>query len=197
MSAVSAMKCTPQKTIASAWAASCGLRELEGVAHEVGVLHHFVPLVEVAEDHHALAQRMLRRPNAQVKLRRGGALVLARKHALHRSPGGMASAIDAPGPYAGVPESKSQGASASAAEHVPAALPAACPIWINCTASSTESTLLPALPQPRMASALAFRSAPDTLGRRKPRHVLAYRFNAPRSYSRHNAATGHILVTPK
>ena len=60
MSAVSAMKCTPQKTIASASGLRLGgVRELERVAHEVGVLHDLVALVEVAEHHDAVAERRL------------------------------------------------------------------------------------------------------------------------------------------
>ena len=44
------------------------VRELEGVADEVGVLHDLVALVEVAEDDDAVAERRLRRADAVVQL---------------------------------------------------------------------------------------------------------------------------------
>ena len=57
MSALSAMKCTPQKTMYSASACVGGLlRELERVAAEVGELDDLVALVVVAEDDEPLAQ---------------------------------------------------------------------------------------------------------------------------------------------
>ena len=51
MSALSAMKCTPQKTMnsASGCAAACWAK-LEGVAGDVGELDDLVALVVVAED---------------------------------------------------------------------------------------------------------------------------------------------------
>src|SRR5262249_22862405 len=46
-----------------------GLGELEGVAREVGVADDLVPLVVVAEDHEALADRLLGRDDALLRLR--------------------------------------------------------------------------------------------------------------------------------
>ena len=63
MSALSAMKCTPQKTMNSA--VRPGRRvagELERVAGDVGELDDLVALVVVAEDEHPVAERRLGRP---------------------------------------------------------------------------------------------------------------------------------------
>ena len=65
MSADSAMKCTPQKTMNSA----SGRRgrvagELEGVAGDVGELDDLVALVVVAEDEQPVAERGLGGPGA-------------------------------------------------------------------------------------------------------------------------------------
>ena len=59
MSALSAMKWTPQKTMysASRRPAACS-RELERVAAEVGVLDDLVALVVVAEDHEPVAEAL-------------------------------------------------------------------------------------------------------------------------------------------
>ena len=51
MAAVSAMKCTPQKTITSAAGPGGLAREPERVAHDVGDVLHFGTLVVVGEDH--------------------------------------------------------------------------------------------------------------------------------------------------
>ena len=69
MSADSAMKWTPQKTMNSASGRAGGVAgELEGVAGDVGELDDLVALVVVAEDEDPLAQRLLgrARPGDQV-----------------------------------------------------------------------------------------------------------------------------------
>ena len=65
MSALSAMKCTPQNTMYSALRPGGGLlRELERVAGHVGELDDLVALVVVAEHEGPVAQRRLGRPRA-------------------------------------------------------------------------------------------------------------------------------------
>ena len=64
-----------------------GVGQLEGVAHEVGVLHHLVTLVEVAQDHGAVAQRGLGRADPGVQLGVAGQLVLLGELALARRGG--------------------------------------------------------------------------------------------------------------
>ena len=90
MSAVSAMKCTPQKTIASASGLALrGVRELERVADEVGVLHDLVALVEVAEDRpRGRRASPWRRGCGRAAPRRSAVAVLARQLALTRRAGG-------------------------------------------------------------------------------------------------------------
>ena len=56
-----------------------GVGELERVAHEVGVLHDLVALVEVPEDDDALAELLLGRPDAGVQLVVAHLLVLDRQ----------------------------------------------------------------------------------------------------------------------
>ena len=72
MSADSAMKWTPQKTMKSA-SGSRGreLGELEGVAGEVRVADDLVPLVVVAQHDEALPERLLGRGDPLLRLRRG------------------------------------------------------------------------------------------------------------------------------
>ena len=75
MSADSAMKCTPQKTMYSASGRAGRVAgELERVAGDVGELDHLVALVVVAEHEHPLAERVLGRagPRDQVGVGRGG-----------------------------------------------------------------------------------------------------------------------------
>ncbi len=69
-------------------ASAGGVGELEGVADEVGVLHDLVALVEVAEDDEAVAQRVLRRADAEIELGGGGVAVLRWKAWLARCVGG-------------------------------------------------------------------------------------------------------------
>ena len=45
-----------------------GVGELEGVANEVGELHHLIPLVEVPEHDDPVAERLLRGADAVGKL---------------------------------------------------------------------------------------------------------------------------------
>ena len=59
-----------------------GVGQLEGVAHEVGVLDDLVALVEVAEDHGAVAQLLLGGADAGVQFGIAGELVLLRQLAL-------------------------------------------------------------------------------------------------------------------
>ena len=69
MSALSAMKCTPQNTMNSALprlAAACG--ELQRIADVVGELDHLVALIVMAEDHEPLAERRLRGGDPRVHL---------------------------------------------------------------------------------------------------------------------------------
>ena len=62
MSALSAMKCTPQKTMNSASGrAAASLGQLERVAGDVGELDHLVALVVVAEHEDPVAERGLGR----------------------------------------------------------------------------------------------------------------------------------------
>ena len=69
MSALSAMKWTPQKTMNSAVCArGDGPGELQRVADEVGELDHLVALVVVAEDDEAVAERLLRGGDPRVHL---------------------------------------------------------------------------------------------------------------------------------
>ena len=69
MSALSAMKCTPQKTMNSRRAAAGGgARELQRVADVVGELDHLVALVVVAEDDEPVAERRLGRGDPRVHL---------------------------------------------------------------------------------------------------------------------------------
>ena len=56
MSAVSAMKCTPQKTMTSALRRSAASWRAGRNRPRVGVLDDFVALVEVAQDHQPLAE---------------------------------------------------------------------------------------------------------------------------------------------
>ena len=82
MSADSAMKCTPQKTMYSA--AGPGGRvagELEGVAGDVGELDHLVALVVVTQHEHPVAERGLGGAGALDQRRVGGGGQVAR--ALH------------------------------------------------------------------------------------------------------------------
>ena len=65
MSADSAMKCTPQKTMYGASGrAAASLGELERVAGDVGELDDLVALVVVAEHEHPVAERRLGRAGA-------------------------------------------------------------------------------------------------------------------------------------
>ena len=65
MSALSAMKCTPQKTMNSAVRPGRGVAgQLERVAGDVGELDHLVALVVVAEHEQPVAQRRLGRAGA-------------------------------------------------------------------------------------------------------------------------------------
>ena len=69
MSALSAMKCTPQKTMYSACAAAGGrARELQRIADVVGELDDLVALIVMAEDDEPLAERRLGRGNPRVHL---------------------------------------------------------------------------------------------------------------------------------
>ena len=73
MSADSAMKCTPQKTIHSRIRPGRGLLgELEGVAGDVGELDDLVALVVVAEHEDAVAERRLGRAGARDEAGVGG-----------------------------------------------------------------------------------------------------------------------------
>ena len=56
MSALSAIKCTPQKTMYLASVCRGGLRQLVAVAGEVGEAHHLIALVVVAQNHRRRAQ---------------------------------------------------------------------------------------------------------------------------------------------
>ena len=60
-----------------------GPRELEGVAHEVGVLDDLVALVEVAQHDDAFAECLPRGADPGVELLVGGPLVLLGDAALH------------------------------------------------------------------------------------------------------------------
>ena len=79
MSADSAMKCTPQKTMNSASGPGRGVAgQLEGVAGDVGELDDLVALVVVAEHEHPLAQRRLGRAGPRHQVRVGGGRQVAR-----------------------------------------------------------------------------------------------------------------------
>ncbi len=75
--------------------------ELERVAEEVGVLDDLVPLIEVAEDHHPVAECRLRGADARVQLLVRGSLVLVRQHPLPRCAGWDAVAHRRARPVAG------------------------------------------------------------------------------------------------
>ena len=80
MSALSAMKCTPQKTMNSAVPRARGrARELQRVAGVVGELDDLVALVVVPEDHEPLAERLLGGRDARVHLVVGEAEVALRE----------------------------------------------------------------------------------------------------------------------
>ena len=64
-----------------------GVRELERVADEVGILNDLVALIEVAEDHEAFAERRLSGADAEVQFALGSLTVLLGKEALLRRPG--------------------------------------------------------------------------------------------------------------
>ena len=68
MAAVSAMKCTPQKTMNSASVCAGVAGQLERVAPEVGKGQHLVALVVVAQDDQPLAQRRLGRGDARCRV---------------------------------------------------------------------------------------------------------------------------------
>ena len=65
-SALSAIKCTPQKTMYLAPVSAADLRELVAVAGEVGKADHFVALVVVAQNHGRRAQLRARLGDAPV-----------------------------------------------------------------------------------------------------------------------------------
>ena len=78
-----------------------GVRELERVADEVGVLDDLVALVEVAEHDDAVAEGRLGGTDAIVQLGVGGLAVLGRQRALARRAGGDHVAHRGAGPVAG------------------------------------------------------------------------------------------------
>jgi hypothetical protein len=61
------------------------LSELKGVAHKIGVLDHFVALIEMSQHHQPLTQRMFRRANAKIQFLLRSLPVLPRNHPLPRS----------------------------------------------------------------------------------------------------------------
>ena len=80
-----------------------GVRELERIADEVGVLDHLVALVEVAEHDGAVAEGRLGGADAIVQLGVGGLAVLGRQRPLARRAGGDDVAHRGAGAVAGRP----------------------------------------------------------------------------------------------
>src|SRR5690606_40487312 len=80
-----------------------GPGELEGVTDDVGMVDDFVALVEVPEDHDALAESLFRGDDAAAQLLVAEALVELRQTALagcagrDRVGGGCAGAVSGPG----------------------------------------------------------------------------------------------------